>query len=101
MISDDADNLAKAKAGGLTAFSGESIGSPLRPRSPAADICAPDLPTVRTYVEGLRETSAALLDLIAASGLGSGEIEEGAAEDSGKGKKKLLYEDVSSPLIFV
>lgn len=70
----------------------------LRSRSPAADICAPDLLTVRTYVEGLRETSAALLDLIAASGLGSGEIEEGAAEDSGKGKKKLLYEDVSSPL---
>lgn len=52
-------------------------------------------PAVRTYVEGLRETNAALLDLIAASGLGSGEIEKGAAEDSGKGKKKLLYEDVS------
>lgn len=53
--------------------------------------------SVRTYVEGLKETSAALLDLIAANGIGSGEAEEGAAEDSGKGKKKLLYEDVRRP----
>lgn len=53
------------------------------------------LSSVRTYVEGLKETSAALLDLIAANGLGSHEHddEDGATTGDAKGKRKLLYAD--------
>jgi len=62
--------------------------------------------TVRTYVEGLKETSAALLDLIAATGLNSyepavggdgdgrgSEPAQGAAGKQPPAKKKLLYDD--------
>ncbi|CED85602.1 Exosomal 3'-5' exoribonuclease complex, subunit Rrp44/Dis3 [Phaffia rhodozyma] len=64
MISDDADNLRKTRQDGLTAY------------------------TVRQYVEGLKESPAALLDLLAVTG-------SGVAEDSGEKRegRKALYED--------
>lgn len=65
MMSDDADNRRKAAADGLKAFS------------------------VRAYVEGLKDSSAALLDLLAATGA-PGEDDLAIK----KGLKKALYPDV-------
>lgn len=67
MISDDADNRRRAEADGLKALS------------------------VRQYVEGLKDSSAALLDLLAATGA----VFDDEASSGKKGPKKAVYDEVS------